>query len=168
MKLLLTPLYSLDNWQTVLRKQYYKRDPEANPIGPEPSYDSEPESSPERETSAGQPNEELGGGETGRETVVGADDETVTQEGRSNPKTPERQVTSPLPAHQKAQSPHYAKSEGASIIEESKNWLDLPMLEKLSCMHLLTEWQFHNPQRVRTLMKDDDEGAAWVSFMIQE
>lgn len=46
--------------------------------------------------------------------------------------------------------------------EESKDWLDLPMLEKLDSLHLLTEWQFQNPYRLRQLMKDDDDGANWV------
>ena len=46
--------------------------------------------------------------------------------------------------------------------EESKDWLDLPMLAKLESMHLLTEWQFQNPQRFRTIMRNDDEAALWV------
>lgn len=46
--------------------------------------------------------------------------------------------------------------------EESKDWLDLPMLVKLDSMHLLTEWQFQNPIRLRTIMKSDDETATWV------
>lgn len=49
----------------------------------------------------------------------------------------------------------------------SKNWLDLSMLEKLDSMHLLTEWQFHNPNRVRTMMKTDDETATWVSLSLR-
>lgn len=47
--------------------------------------------------------------------------------------------------------------------EESKDWLELPMLEKLNSMHLLTEWQFQNPHRLRQIMKSDDEYASWVS-----
>ena len=46
--------------------------------------------------------------------------------------------------------------------EESKDWLELPMLEKLDSLHLLTEWQFQNPYRLRQLMKDDDDMANWV------
>lgn len=48
---------------------------------------------------------------------------------------------------------------------ERKDWLDLPMLTKLDSMHLLTEWQFQNPTRFRTLMKSDDEDASWVRFL---
>ena len=46
--------------------------------------------------------------------------------------------------------------------EESKDWLTLPMLTKLDSLHLLTEWQFHNVNRLRTIMKDDDETAQWA------
>jgi len=46
--------------------------------------------------------------------------------------------------------------------EESKDWLTLPMLTKLDTLHLLTEWQFHNVNRLRTIMKDDDETAQWA------
>lgn len=49
--------------------------------------------------------------------------------------------------------------------QESKDWLDLPMLAKLDSMHLLTEWQFQNPTRLRSLMKTDDEDATWVCFL---
>ena len=55
--------------------------------------------------------------------------------------------------------------EAASLIEpeeESKDWLTLPMLTKLDSLHLLTEWQFHNVNRLRTVMKDDDETAQWA------
>lgn len=47
---------------------------------------------------------------------------------------------------------------------ETKNWLELSMLEKLDSMHLLTEWQFQNATKLRTLMKTDDENATWVSL----
>jgi hypothetical protein len=47
-----------------------------------------------------------------------------------------------------------------------KNWLDLPMLVRLDSLHLLTEWQFHNPLRLRSIVKDDDETAKWVSALV--
>ena len=43
-----------------------------------------------------------------------------------------------------------------------KKWCELHMLVKLDSMYLLTEWQFHNPLRLRSIMKDDDEAACWV------
>lgn len=48
--------------------------------------------------------------------------------------------------------------------EESKNWLELPMLTKLDSMYLVTEWQFQNPTRLRTLMRSDNDDATWVRF----
>ena len=47
-------------------------------------------------------------------------------------------------------------------LEESKDWLTLPMLTKLDTLHILTEWQFHNVNRIRTIMKCDDETAQWA------
>lgn len=44
------------------------------------------------------------------------------------------------------------------------DWHDLPMLSKLDSMNLVVEWMFHNPHRIRSIMKDDDETAQWVSF----
>lgn len=49
--------------------------------------------------------------------------------------------------------------------QESKDWLSLSMMEKLDSLHLLTEWQFQSPNRVRTLMKSDDDQASWVGFL---
>jgi hypothetical protein len=47
---------------------------------------------------------------------------------------------------------------------ELRDWHDLPMLLKLDSMNILVEWMFHNPHRIRFIMKDDDETAQWVSF----
>lgn len=74
--------------------------------------------------------------------------------------------TDNIPPPLLAKKYHYLVNEvQAAELDQraSKNWLDLPMLEKLDSMHLLTEWQFHNPTRVRTMMKTDDEMATWVS-----
>lgn len=123
--------------------------------------------SPEHETPVTQASEEPRGSEGDQEIpATDLDDDGVKHEGRITADAVERQTASPLPLpeHQEPQSPRASNNEGTPIIEESKNWLDLPMLEKLDSMHLVTEWQFHNPLRVRTLMKDDDEGASWVSF----
>ncbi|KAF7978847.1 hypothetical protein HWV62_44657 [Athelia sp. TMB] len=152
---------NLDNWQTVLRKQYLKRDPEANPIGPEPPHPSEQESSPDPEPLTADPMEtkpEEGEPDAAATALVG---DAVKEEVGSDAEAPESRRITTTPEHQDTHSPHASKYEGTPIVEESKNWLDLPMLEKLDSMHLLTEWEFHNPQRVRTLMKDDDEGAFW-------
>ena len=47
---------------------------------------------------------------------------------------------------------------------ELKDWHDLSMLTKLDSMNHLVEWMFHNPHRIRSIMRDDDETAQWVSF----
>ena len=54
------------------------------------------------------------------------------------------------------------KSEDAPVDEASRDWFDLSMLEKLDSLHLLTEWQFNNPHRVRTTMRSDGDYAEWV------
>jgi hypothetical protein len=50
--------------------------------------------------------------------------------------------------------------------EESRDWLELPMLIKLDSMHSVTEWQFQNPTRLRTLMRSDNDDATWVRFAL--
>ena len=67
-----------------------------------------------------------------------------------------------FPLNKPTPEPVQPIKEESPLKEESKNWLDLPMLVKLDSMHLLTEWQFQNPTRLRTIMKSDDETATWV------
>lgn len=84
----------------------------------------------------------------------------------------EEGVASGSRAHTEEKSSPAPQQEDAALKEEqqeeeqqeSKDWLDLPMLAKLDSMHLLTEWQFQNPTRLRTLMKSDDEDATWVCY----
>lgn len=139
---------SLDNWQTALRKQYARRDPTANPIGFEPKkstakYILEPiEDKPES-----------------TEELVPVAGSSVAPEGSAEP-------------HQQAQSEDGDLMQTDTKLEdghdlsqeqgELKDWLELPMLTKLDSLHLLSEWQFQNPNRIRTIMKDDDETAQWV------
>ncbi len=78
-------------------------------------------------------------------------------EASTNPKL-EQEDDSKVPA--KSEPDERDKSEEE---EESKDWLDLPMLAKLDSLHLLTDWQFQNPYKVRQMMKDDDDLANWVS-----
>ncbi|KAF8072135.1 hypothetical protein FPV67DRAFT_1622999 [Lyophyllum atratum] len=170
---------SLDNWQTALRKQYRKRDPAANPIGPEPRVD--------------EPEEPLDLTAEEEEHPPQADAVDQSVEGKEEENRAERGVeldddaTSKMPESTRASTLERGFSIGASVQglsiqpsepdsiqaqqssinyetteqEESKNWLDLPMLTKLDSMHMLTEWQFQNPMRLRTLMRTDDETASW-------
>lgn len=160
---------NLDNWQTALRKQYLKRDPEANPLGPEPSRTPAPGYSPEPEVSP----------------------EIKIEDSRAcEGDTPMVSTTHPTPAPEEIKEEQAEENTaGASAVtanfilskeaidtaarlvdlsddsqqpqEESKNWLELPMLVKLDSVHILTEWQCQNPQRLRTIMKNDDEAALW-------
>ncbi|KAJ6549187.1 hypothetical protein B0H10DRAFT_2129091 [Mycena sp. CBHHK59/15] len=153
---------SLENWQSALRKQHNRRDPASNPIGPEPSTGSpdphyhyasvsvDNATPAPADDSAADPREGTGAGSDG--------DFASSEKGESAPALPSgsRENTegkgSPVPEQDPAD-----KDEQ----QESKDWLDLPMLTKLDSMHLLTEWQFQNPTRLRTLMKSDDEDATW-------
>jgi hypothetical protein len=160
----------LDIWQTALRKQYKKRDPDLNPIGPEPVVQL-PTPAPD--------------------SPAGPDDEEPKAESVSTPGPSSAHLLGgayqPDPAetddhdlkhdHSVDSSaelkPDEMKFESMSIEddartepdEESKDWLSLPMLTKLDSLHLLTEWQFHNVNRLRTIMKDDDETALWARML---
>ncbi|KAL0954712.1 hypothetical protein HGRIS_003666 [Hohenbuehelia grisea] len=138
---------TVDNWQTALRKQYFKRDPDANPIGSQPpqqpSLHLEDSRQPSvRAESQGQEDENGAMGEAAPDLADGSQD-APDQSRRTSPGT--------------SMPPNI----DANAEEPPKDWLELPMLTKLGSLHLLTEWQFHNPTRLRTLMKSDDENAEW-------
>ncbi|KAF9020933.1 hypothetical protein BDZ89DRAFT_1071853 [Hymenopellis radicata] len=127
---------SNDNWQTALRKQYYKRDPEANPIGPDPFLDVAKYS---RTTGS-----------------------AVTPDPQSRARTEDRQRgDSEAQVKNETPAPDDEEDQDENVAE-SKDWRDLTMLEKLDSIHLLMEWQFQNATRLRTLMKSDDDYATWV------
>ncbi|KAJ7123339.1 hypothetical protein C8R46DRAFT_928223, partial [Mycena filopes] len=150
---------SLDNWQSALRKQHKRRDPSSNPIGPEPhtgtpepryryesvSVDDPTPASPDAadaEPRASTPN--------GEPDFAASDkaESALPSGSRANTEEKASPVSGAVPQEEEEQ-------------EESKDWLDLPMQTKLDSMHLLTEWQFQNPTRLRTLMKSDDDEATW-------
>lgn len=154
-------LRSVDNWQTTLRRQYNKRDPQANPIGPDPKNivkEIEELESPESEA-AGIAFEII--------PVVPKDEGSPSREFSAeltslHPTDPSRQSSvarhPPLPVTTHGEEPQLAPSI---------DWFDLPMLSKLESMYNLAEWQFQNPMRLRTIMKTDDEAALWVRFLFQ-
>ena len=92
-----------------------------------------------------------------KDSTVPAED--VQGRSSSEPK-PEPTEDGKIPTTDKEDEPFKVEEEQEE--EESRDWLDLPMLDKLDSLYLLTEWQFQNPQRVRQLMKDDDDAANWV------
>ncbi|KAH9941354.1 hypothetical protein B0H21DRAFT_811643 [Amylocystis lapponica] len=151
---------TIDNWQTALRKQYMRRDPTRNPIGPEPKLPSR-ESSPDPSTPGAEPD-----GEEGETAGPGEPSTAIPVNGTTNGES--RAGTDVLDESHipiKGEVEHSTQlvedEDLAELEEESKDWLELPMLDKLDSLHLLTEWQFQNSQRLRTMMKDDDEGAQW-------
>ncbi|KAJ7219982.1 hypothetical protein GGX14DRAFT_432652 [Mycena pura] len=154
---------SLDNWQSALRRQHKRRDPASNPIGPEPHTSSnEPRY---RYESVSVDNATPSPDDAVNEDAAGTDAD-VPSSGKA---TPELASSSRVNAEEKASpSPdptqqHDQEQEQEVPVQEqeTKDWLDLPMLAKLDSMHLLAEWQFQNPTRLRTLMKTDDEDATW-------
>ncbi|KAF8622584.1 hypothetical protein AX15_006928 [Amanita polypyramis BW_CC] len=118
---------SIENWQSMLRKQYAKRAPDLNPLGAEPQR-------------------ALSTSLTEDGTLV---DESVPQA--------ELRLSA---SSDNINTDHAVCPEGV-LNNEYSDWLRLPMLQKLNSMHLLTEWQFQHPMRLRTLMKSDDEHALW-------
>lgn len=67
-----------------------------------------------------------------------------------------------MPAQSEDGEPMQTDETDALAQSQLKDWFELPMLTKLDSLYLLTEWQFQNPNRIRTIMKDDDETAQWV------
>ncbi|KAJ7178692.1 hypothetical protein C8R43DRAFT_974137 [Mycena crocata] len=145
---------SLDNWQSALRKQHKRRDPASNPIGPEPRG-STPEPKYRYESvETDEPAQDL------KEDADMADADPATSEkGQADSELPDDSGANTEPKASPAPEPKEVQEEEEE--EESKDWLDLPMQAKLDSMHLLTEWQFQNPTRLRSLMKSDDEDATW-------
>ncbi|OBZ72258.1 hypothetical protein A0H81_07462, partial [Grifola frondosa] len=161
---------TIDNWQTSLRKQYVRRDPDANPIGPEPKLPSrdsswEPSTPVERDNdvdaSATPAAELMNATGPSQDANAATDDlqESVERLGQEETLFEPKSEPKEDPASMKKEDTveRVAKDE----LEESKDWLELPMLAKLDSLHLLTEWQFQHPQRLRSIMKNDDEGANW-------
>ncbi|KAF8802419.1 hypothetical protein BYT27DRAFT_7112212 [Phlegmacium glaucopus] len=134
---------SLDNWQTALRKQYNKRDPQANPLGPEPKMNL-----------------------SDQDDFQPVDGEAAFQVVDNPPLTPcspphsshSDDTSVKLVVHQQILN---GNNPNMSEKDISINWLQLPMLFKLESMHTLIEWQFQHPARLRNIMKSDDESALW-------
>jgi hypothetical protein len=157
-------VFSLDNWQSALRKQYARRDPGANPIGFEPKkinlkYSFEPlevKDEPRAssfDTPTGESSVPPGGSVDSEQQIFVPPAQSDDGDNSSRP----------LEGQQSEHIQDSAQTdEGPS---ELKDWFELPMLTKLDSLNLLTEWQFHNPNRIRSIMKDDDETAQWVSII---
>ncbi|KAH7884569.1 hypothetical protein F5I97DRAFT_1929415 [Phlebopus sp. FC_14] len=146
-----------DNWQASLRRQYVRRDPNASLLLLLGHVQSVVTDSPRGSTaptvqtsvSSETPRNEGNDWEKGDNALV--DGDMASRDTTENSyHTVELQVED--------QEPEQDIPEGS---EKQINWLDLPMLTRLDSLHTLTEWQFHNPHRVRSQMRDDDETAQW-------
>ncbi|KLO05777.1 hypothetical protein SCHPADRAFT_883483 [Schizopora paradoxa] len=157
---------NLDNWQTILRRQYNRRDPEANPIGPEPpslksratTVDSEVEMDEVdgKEEATDAPDETPNGAD------LNAEDDAVQQ--KSEEKVVEEEGSKEKET--KVEEVDTVTTNGTNGVEEeplpeTKDWADLLMLEKLESIHTVMEWHFQNPTRLRGIMRSDDENASW-------
>ena len=150
-----------------MRKQYKKRDPDLNPIGPEPVVEhptpapDSPDDDDDGEhktdsVSIPGSSSELLRGDASQADAMKDDDHS---EERDLPRDSSNDVNLD---EIKVESTCTVATPQPESQEESKDWLTLPMLSKLDSLHLLTEWQFHNTNRFRTIMKDDDETAQWA------
>lgn len=158
---------SVDNWQTALRKQYMRRDPDANPIGPiQQIYANVAESS--RASTApphpSEPGEQLVQEEAKKSIVhedgASADGDAVPDDSADavEVKSEETKIDE---SKDEATGSSSEALQDSEQLQQQIDWLDLPTVKKLDSLHTLMEWQFHNPNRLRTQMKDDDENAEW-------
>jgi len=157
---------SVDNWQTALRKQYMRRDPDANPIGPiQQIYTNVAESS--RASTAPPHPSEIGEQlveEEAKERMVHEDG--ASADGDAVPDDSADAVEVKSEDTKINESKDEVPGSSSDVLQDSErlqqlDWLDLPVIKKLDSLHTLMEWQFHNPNRLRTQMKDDDENAEW-------
>ncbi|THH11024.1 hypothetical protein EW145_g930 [Phellinidium pouzarii] len=164
---------TVENWQTALRRQYLRRDPDDNPIGIEPvaprnsrattiESDLKVDQREDDEEDTSEHAEDERKDATIMETSAETDDGLGSEQGECeyNPagKTERKSersgnVNSPQPD---------TKSEGdEDEVPSVKDWANLAMLEKLDSIHTVVEWHFQTPLRLRSVMHSDDENASW-------
>ena len=160
------PITSVDNWQTTLRRQYLRRDPDANPIGVEPTVSRQSRAATE-EVEVKPDIEENpikdGGDEEARLPLAESNgDETKKEpdgQDESEQQKEEAVEVETKPASEYDIAERTETNEGTSTL---KDWSDLGFLEKLESIHTVMEWHFQNPMRFRQTMRSDDEDATWV------
>lgn len=153
------PINSVDNWQTALRKQYNKRDPFANPIGPDPSTNSRNEEN-DHDSSEENKAEHM-------DTFIHKYDARSQETSALTTPSSIEVIPSNSTRHSSVSEDRHALEpasdiKGKGIQQWSIDWFDLPMLAKLESLHTLAEWHFQNPTRLRMIMKSDDDFATWV------
>ncbi|KAF9452324.1 hypothetical protein P691DRAFT_795034 [Macrolepiota fuliginosa MF-IS2] len=161
---------SIENWQSALRKQYMKRNPLVNPLGLEPPRERDTTQSRE-ETPDG---DEIGAFQgvsakarhhqpysTGKPSCYIQEPLEDPLNELSSEVKPQLGQSSATPDISRAATQDLEDSSQPNGNQASIDWFDLPLLVKLDSLHVLTEWQFQNPTRLRTLMRSDDELATW-------
>ncbi|KAF9473752.1 hypothetical protein BDN70DRAFT_915558 [Pholiota conissans] len=158
-----------DNWQAALRKQYVKRDTQANPLGVEPKdskyvKDEEDEIAPidqELIDSTSVTNDDMNVDDAPSTSAEASASSKLLLEDPSAQKT-EIQSRQPSIAGKRASSEaNISPQDDDTEQEKPVDWFVLPLLTKLETLHTLAEWQFQNPTRLRTIMRTDDEMASW-------
>ncbi|KAH6913234.1 hypothetical protein BKA70DRAFT_1558612 [Coprinopsis sp. MPI-PUGE-AT-0042] len=142
---------SLENWQNAMRKQYDKRDPDANPLGPPLIVTT----SHSRQSPAAPVVEEK------PSDLMDVDEKPDTESHNGLASGP------PSTRHQTEEPPlvegNQGQDEDEKDVPQTVEWSELDMNQKLDAMHTLVEWQFQNPLRLRQIMKSDDDLASWRS-----
>jgi hypothetical protein len=148
---LIQSLYRLHNWQLALRRQHARRDPASDPLAPIPALTPSRSPSPASDRTSSHPPDSL----------LNTDTNTRKEMEDTSSNDPPDSLKEPKARRETVD----VNTEGTSPSEDHRpqDWVNLPMLEKLDSLHLLTEWQFHNVSRFRTTMRSDDETAEWVS-----
>ncbi|VDC04909.1 unnamed protein product [Peniophora sp. CBMAI 1063] len=168
---------TVDTWQASMRRQYLRRDPDKNPLGPPPALYART-ASPELEAgpsnTAKKEDDDKNDGETadtdhGDEAPPNPqpDGEDVEMKDADDANEPKPDVDNNATAGEPVDEPKEEEAADDGQLksdepaEEPRDWNTLPMLEKLDSMVLLTEWQFQNQARFRQTMKSDDDFATW-------
>lgn len=172
-----SPVHRLDNWQTTLRKQYGKRDPAANPIGPEPMRDSRDVSTMPsesfKESRAPTADAEQKASLMDQDPQDGESKADRTESNENDLDGKERVDEGATKAAEgdkmDVDEPQLNEPDEIEERPESLDWRDLPMLTKLESMHTVMEWHFsslqnNQPPRIRQVMKSDDEHGSWVRY----
>ncbi|KAJ3559421.1 hypothetical protein NM688_g348 [Phlebia brevispora] len=165
---------NIDNWQSALRKQYLRRDPEANPLGieppapsrkhsREPTVFSEPALDPDHVAKEDESVPHTPQTNTAENEASNAEPSSPAAASAATPqKTEDEGDTKGRTSHNEAVKMEDGVGEdGLPQPDEPKDWFDLSLFTRLDSLHLLTEWQFQNPHRLRQIMKDDGDAAQW-------
>ncbi|KAF9243566.1 hypothetical protein BU15DRAFT_42854 [Melanogaster broomeanus] len=155
-----------DNWQNALRRQYLRRDPDANPIGhisQTQSFVAESSRASTAPPARSHPASEAPLDEEKEKYNEATERDCSLEVPSLDGTSGDMEGTVEDPEHKLVTKVEDQETVSPTLEEpvERIDWLDLPMLTKLESLHTLVEWQFQNPHRLRQQMKSDDEQATW-------